>query len=63
MDETQPSFYSGGNPFSEPMNLASNVNGALGVWGGYGVSYYYVPIVPDTVIYDTYDKVKIFEIF
>ncbi len=53
----------GGNPFSEPMNLASNVNGALGVWGGYGVSYYYVPIVPDTVIYDTYDKVKIFEIF
>ena len=45
------------------MNLASNVNGALGVWGGYGVSYYYVPIVPDTVIYDTYDKVKIFEIF
>ena len=54
---------SGGNPFAEPMNLAGNINGALGVWGGYGVSYYYVPIVPDTVIYDTYNDVEIFEIF
>ena len=54
---------SGGNPFSEPMNLSGNINGAYGIWGGYGVSYYYIPIISDTVIYDTYNDVKIFEIF
>ena len=54
---------SGGNPFSEPMNLSSNINGGLGIWGGYGVSYYHVPIVADTTIYDTYDEVEVFEIF
>tara|TARA_B100001250_G_scaffold334074_1_gene299876 strand:- start:20366 stop:21361 length:996 start_codon:yes stop_codon:yes gene_type:complete len=53
----------GGNPFSEPMNLSSNINGGLGIWGGYGVSYFYVPIVPDTVIYETYNGVEVFEIF
>ena len=52
-----------GNPFAEPMNLSSNIDGGLGIWAGYGVSYYYVPIVPDTVIYDAYDHVKVFEIF
>lgn len=52
-----------GNPFSEPMNLSSNINGGLGIWGGYGVSYYYIPIVPDTVIYDKYDDVGVLEIF
>ena len=51
------------NQFSEPMNLFGNINGALGIWGGYGVSYYYIPIVPDTVIYETYNDVKVFEIF
>ncbi len=52
-----------GNPFSEPMNLSSNIDGALGIWGGYGVSYYYIPIVPDTIIYETYNNVEPFEIF
>jgi len=52
-----------GNPFSEPMNLVGNIDGALGVWGGYGVSYYYIPIVPDTVIYNTYNDVNVFQIF
>ena len=36
---------SGGNPFAEPANLASNINGGLGVWTGYGTKYY---ILPDT---------------
>ena len=48
-----------GNPFSEPQNLFSNIDGGLGVWGGYGVSYYYVPIVPDTVVYEAYDSVGV----
>ena len=51
-----------GNPFSEPMNLYSNIDGGLGIWGGYGVSYYYIPIVPDTIIYDRYNDVDILEI-
>jgi hypothetical protein len=52
-----------GNPFAEPMNLSSNIDGGLGIWAGYGVSYYYIPIVPDTVIYNAYDDVGVFEIF
>ena len=52
-----------GNPFVEPMNLSSNINGGLGIWAGYGVSYYYIPIVSDTVIYDTYNQVNVFDIF
>ena len=32
---------SGGNPFSSPMNVKTNItNGALGVWAGYGAVYY-----------------------
>ena len=54
---------SNGNPFAEPINLSSNIDGGLGIWAGYGVSYYYIPIVPDTVIYNTYDGVEVFEIF
>ena len=52
-----------GNPFSEPMNISSNIDGALGIWGGYGVSYYYIPIVPDTIIHETYNNVGLLEIF
>ena len=52
-----------GNPFTEPMNISSNIDGGLGIWGGYGVSYYYVPIQPDTIIYDTYDGVGVVDIF
>ena len=51
------------NPFSEPMNLVSNIDGGFGIWTGYGVSYYYIPVVPDTVIYDTYHDVSILEMF
>mgnify|MGYP001287399523 CR=1 FL=1 len=43
--------------------LSSNINGGLGIWAGYGVSYYYIPIVSDTVIYDTYNQVNVFDIF
>ena len=71
MDKNTYNFWRGversegasGNPFAEPMNLMSNINGGLGVWGGYGVSYYYIPIVPDTVIYDNYTDVEVWEIF
>jgi hypothetical protein len=45
------------------MNLYSNVKGGLGIWGGYGVSYFYIPIVEDTVIYETYNDVDVLEIF
>ncbi len=32
--------FSGGNPFSAPANVPTNLsNGALGVWGGYGITY------------------------
>ena len=51
------------NPFFEPMNLSSNIEGGLGIWGGYGVSYYYIPIVPDTIIYETYNNIDLLEIF
>ena len=30
---------SAGNPFSGPSYVKSNVNGGLGIWGGYGVTY------------------------
>ena len=47
-------FGTNGNPFSEPMNLVSNINNGLGIWTGYGAVYYKVPIVKDTVIYQQY---------
>ena len=45
---------SGGNPFSEPMNLATNINGGLGSWTGYGARYYLVPILKNTTITEQY---------
>ncbi len=36
-------IYNQGNPFSSPLTLITNINGGLGVWGGYGATY-------DTVI-------------
>ena len=53
---------SGGNPFAEPMNLTSNVNGALGIWSGYGATYYKVPVDTNIVIFDQYTP-NILEIF
>ena len=53
---------SNGNPFSEPKNLVSNINGGLGVWTGYSPAYYKVPIIKDTTIFEEYspDKLEIF---
>lgn len=39
-----------GNPFAEPMNLVSNINGGLGIWSGYGAAYYMVEIDTNTII-------------
>ena len=44
------------------MNLNSNINGGLGIWSGYGSTYYKIPVVKDTVIYEKYVP-NIFEIF
>lgn len=53
---------SNNNPFAEPMNLISNINGGLGIWGGYGLSYYYVPIMPGIVIYND-TNIALYDIF
>ena len=52
-----------GNPFAEPMNLVSNINGGLGMWTGYSPAYYKVPIVKDIVIKTQYDSLTIIDIF
>lgn len=43
-----------GNPFSEPMNLTSNINGGLGIFTGYGAVYYKVPILEGLTIKEEY---------
>lgn len=53
---------SNNNPFTEPMNLASNINNGLGAWTGYGSVYYKVPIIKGTVIKQEY-PVNISDIF
>lgn len=35
---------SSGNPFSSPTTIKTNINGGLGIWGGYSPSYYFVEI-------------------
>ena len=55
-------FTTNGNPFSEPMNLVSNINNGLGCWTGYGAVYYKVPIIKDTTIFEEYTP-KIIDIF
>ena len=52
-----------GNPFAEPANLVSNINGGLGVWTGYSPVYYKVPIVKNTTIFEQYIPKSILEIF
>jgi len=38
-------FGSSGNPFQEPLNIVSNINGGYGGWTGYGAVYYKIPII------------------
>ncbi len=45
---------SNNNPFTEPMNLVSNIINGLGVWTGYGAVYYKIPIIKDTIIKKEY---------
>jgi hypothetical protein len=60
IDEPSMKFWRGvrrqtgrnGNPFAEPLNLVSNINGGLGAWTGYSPKYYIVPITVDTVIFE-----------
>jgi hypothetical protein len=62
IDEPSMKFWRGlvrqggtnGNPFAEPLNLVSNINGGLGVWSGYSSVYYKVPVVIDTTIFEQY---------
>lgn len=45
----QQSAGGGGNPFAAPNEVKTNIENGLGVWGGYGVSYYdFLVILPDT---------------
>ena len=70
IDEPSMKFWRGvvrqvgtnGNPFAEPMNLSSNINGGLGIFTGYGAVYYKVPIIKNTTIFDTI-KPNIIDIF
>jgi len=55
-------FGTNGNPFTEPMNLVSNINNGLGIWTGYGAVYYKVPIIKGTTIFEEYSP-KIIDIF
>lgn len=52
----------GGNPFAEPMNMVSNIEGGLGIWSGYGAVYYKIPVIVDTTITQQYQP-NIFDIF
>ena len=47
-------FTTNGTPFSEPLNLVSNINNGLGVWTGYGSVYYKIRIIEDIVITEQY---------
>ena len=31
--------FNNGNPFTAPISIKTNIEGGLGIWGGYGVSY------------------------
>ena len=53
---------SNNNPFTEPMNLVSNISNGLGAWTGYGSVYYKVPIIKGRVIKQEY-PVNISDIF
>jgi hypothetical protein len=47
----QQSAGGGGNPFATPNEIKTNIQNGLGVWGGYGVSYFdFVVTLPDTTV-------------
>jgi hypothetical protein len=50
------------NPFSEPINLISNIEGALGIWCGYGALYYRISIQDSLVVYNSI-KPSIIDLF
>ena len=50
------------NPFAETSNILSNINGGLGVWSGFNSTYFKVPVIKDTIIYDQYIP-ELYEIF
>tara|TARA_B100000902_G_scaffold1481_2_gene1940 strand:+ start:2426 stop:3442 length:1017 start_codon:yes stop_codon:yes gene_type:complete len=50
------------NPFAQTTNLISNINGGLGIWAGYNATYYKIPIIEGSVIYEKYEP-ELFEIF
>jgi hypothetical protein len=52
------------NPFSEPMNVISNIQGGLGIWCGYGALYYDLTIQDSIVVYNNIkpDTTDIFSI-
>ena len=70
IDESSVKFWRGvvrqsttnNNPFSEPLNLVSNINNGLGGWTGYGASYYKIPIRENEVIKKEFEP-KIGDIF
>ena len=37
--EVENAEYTGGNPFSSPIPIQTNIKNGLGVWGGYGSIY------------------------
>jgi len=71
IDEASMKFWRGltrqegtnGNPFAEPSNLVSNINGGLGIWAGYSPVYYKVPIIKNSTINIPYKPKTIIDIF
>ena len=53
----------GGNPFSEPMNLTSNIVCGLGGWTGYGAVYYEIPILEGTTVLNAEEDLDLWNIF
>ena len=57
-------FGTNGNPFSEPANLVTNIDGGLGCWTGNAPSYYKIEIIENKIYTNTYplDSLSILDI-
>jgi len=58
-------FGSNGNPFQEPLNIVSNIEGGYGGWTGFGAVYYKIPII-DGYTTDSplpLDSIEIIDVF